>query len=288
VGPDIKTQLDMINALSIDLEYWWSIELLKGRVPHEKDDQVEESLRPIMALLEKYEVNATFFVLGSLAEKYPEVVAELHEMGHEIASHGYSHKTLYDMNESVFEEEIKKSLSALGRYKPKGFRAPTFSLDNRTLWALGVLEKHGFTYDSSVFPIKTHLYGVPDAPLGMYKPSRDDITKEDANGKIIEIPMTVVKKIGKNVPISGGFYFRALPLWFLRSGIKKVNKERPAIIYLHPWETYDLTPRIRMSQTSRFITYCGIGSTLKKLDILLKEFEFGPMKDLLVQGDFIC
>jgi polysaccharide deacetylase family protein (PEP-CTERM system associated) len=239
-------------------------------------------LQPLLDLLDKYDTKATFFVLGSLAEKYPELVAQIHEKGHEIGSHGYCHTNLHELGRAKFEEEIRKSLASIGKYKPKGYRAPTFSLDNRTRWALPLLEKYGFIYDSSIFPIRTHLCGLPEAPLGIYRPANDDITKNDPEGKILEMPMTVVKEMGKNIPISGGFYFRALPLWYLKRGIRKVNKERPAIIYLHPWETYSKTPRIGMSASSKFITYYGIGNALKKLEILLRENKFGPMKDLLV------
>jgi len=275
----------MINALSIDLEYWWSIELLKGRVNGARDDQVKESLAPLLDLLERYDTRATFFVLGSLAEKYPDAVEGLSERGHEIACHGYSHRTLHELGVNGFDEEVRMSLGALRKYRPMGFRAPTFSLDNSTRWALDVLAGYGFYYDSSVFPVKTMLYGVPDAPLGIYRPARDDITKNDPEGKMVELPLTVLK-IGRNIPISGGFYFRALPQWFLKMGIREVNRQRPAVLYLHPWETYPETPRIGMGFPSRFITYHGIGGVMRKLEALMKEYRFACIADVLKEEHY--
>lgn len=270
----------MINALSIDLEYWWSSEFLKKYLPEEKEDLIIESLEPVLSLLEKYNTNATFFVLGMVAEKYPEIIEQIHEMGHEIASHAYSHKTLHELGKEGFEDEIKKSIKLLSKYNPVGFRAPTFSVDNNTRWAFDILEKYGFKYDSSIFPIKTMAYGVPNAPLNIYKPSKDDVAKHDPNGKIIEFPLTVVR-IGKNIPIAGGFYLRVLPLWFLKWGIKKVNQNNPAIVYFHPWETYSRIPRLKAPLSSRFICYYGIETALKKIKGLLEEFKFKPVKDVL-------
>ena len=177
-------------------------------------------------------MHATFAVLGSVAEKHPELVEEIYEKGHEIASRAYSHKTLYELGKDAFEDEIERSidlLSSITRARPVGFCAPSFSVDNSTKCAFEVLEKYGFKYDASVFPIKTMLYGVPDAPLHIYKHSKEDIGKHDPDGKIVEFPMTVLR-IGTNIPIAGGFYLRVLPLWFLKAGIRNVKKTRPAII----------------------------------------------------------
>lgn len=270
----------MINAISIDLEYWWCAEFLTKYLPEKKEDLIAESLNPLLDLLDKYNIKATFFVLGTVAEKYPHVIEEIYEKGHEIASHAYSHRTLYELGKEEFEEEIRKSLSILRKYKPIGFRAPSFSINNSTKWALEILEKYGFKYDSSIFPIKTMLYGVRNAPLHIYKPSEGDVAKHDPDGKIMEFPLTVFK-FGKNIPIAGGFYFRALPLWFLKWRIKRINRNRPVVIYIHPWETYPRTPRLKIPLFSRFVTYYGINSALKKFETLLREFEFKPIRELL-------
>lgn len=273
----------MINALVIDLEHWHCIELLKNCPPEDPVDQIPESVRPILNLLDKYNTKATFAILGTVAEQHPQLVKEIYNNGHEIASHAWSHKTLHLLGRDAFEEEIKKSvdlLQSITGEKPIGFRAPSFSIDNSTKWAFGILERHGFKYDASVFPIKTWLYGVPDAPLHIYRPSKEDITIEDSNGAIIEFPMTVLRH-GVNIPIAGGFYLRLLPTWFLKYGIREVNKSRPAIVFVHPWETYSRTPKMKMHWLHSFITYYGIGLALKKLEDLLKTFEFGPIRELL-------
>ena len=274
----------MINALTIDLEPWYVSEFLTKYLPEEKDDQIEEAVRPILDLLDRYKTKATFFVLGIVAERHPEMVRQVYDKGHEIASHTYSHKTLYELGESRFEDEIKKSVTLLESItgeKPIGFRAPSFSINNTTKWAFEILREYGFKYDSSIFPIKTRLYGVPDAPLYPYRPSIDDVSQEDSDGEIVEFPLSVFR-FGGNIPVAGGFYLRVLPLWFLRFAIARVNKTRPAVIYVHPWETYSKTPRLSgVPLLVRFVSYHGINSALRKLEGLLKEFEFKPLCEFL-------
>lgn len=275
----------MINALSIDLEYWHSAELVRKYVSEmEREDQVVEATMPIVDLLDKYKTRATFFVLGIVADRHPELVKAIFDKGHEIASHSYSHKMLHELGREEFEEEMRKSVDALYAItgeRPIGFRAPTYSLNNSTSWALKVLIDHGFKYDSSIFPIQTRLYGVPKAPLHPYKPSLDNIIRDDPDGEIVEFPMTAIK-IGLNVPISGGFYFRALPFWLLKLAIRRVNRTRPAVIYVHPWEIYPNTPRLgELPISARFITYFGINRGFKKLEHLLAEFEFKPLRNVL-------
>lgn len=273
----------MINALTIDLEFWYSSEFVRRFVVEESADLIVEMTKPILDILDAHNVRATFFVLGEVAERYPALVEEIYAGGNEIASHAYSHKTLYELGKDEFENEIKLSMELLRRIikeNPIGFRAPSFSINNDTKWAFNVLEKHGFKYDSSIFPIKTELYGVPNAPLQIYKPSKKDVAEHDPNGKIIEFPLTAFK-FGKNIPIAGGFYLRALPFWFLKYLMKKVNRTRPAIIYVHPWEICPLMPRIKLPFSSRFITYYGIKSTQHKLEGLLKNFSFAPVREVL-------
>lgn len=279
-----RSEEEMINALCIDLEHWWCSEFLTQYLPQKKEDQIVESVMPILELLDKYETKATFFILGTVAEQHPEIVESICDKGNEIASHGYSHKTLYELGKEGFEEEIKKSvalLEAMTGEKPIGFRAPSFSIDNSTKWAFEVLTKYGFKYDASIFPVRTMLYGVPKAPLHPYRPSMDDITEENPNGEIIEFPMTVLK-LGINIPVAGGFYLRVLPFWFVRWALRRINKERPAIIYIHPWETYPKTPRLKnIPAFSKFVTYYGIDHTLQKFQRLLQEFKFAPVREVL-------
>lgn len=273
----------MINALSIDLEYWHSAEFVSDHASNIIENQIEKSVVPILDLLDKYDVKATFFVLGVLAENNPSIVKMVHEKGHEIASHCYSHKPLHVLGKKGFENELKKSIEILeGITKEEviGFRAPSFSVNNSTRWAFEMLEKAGIRYDSSVFPIETSLYGVPDAPLQIYNPSINDIALEDPDGMIVEFPLSTVK-LFRNIPISGGFYFRLLPYWFVKFAIKKINLERPAIIYLHPWETSADTPRLNLPLTHKFVTYYGLRNTLKKFEKILQDFKFAPVREVL-------
>ena len=277
----------MINALSFDLEYWWCNEFLKEYLPKNKKGLIIESLNPVLSLLNKYNTKATFFVLGKVAEEYPQIIEKIHQRGHEIGSHCYSHKTLSELGKKGFEKEIKKSLRVLEKYKPIGFRAPSFSMNNSTKWAFEILKKYGFKYDSSIFPIRTKLYGVPNAPLGIYKPSKNDITKDDPKEKIIEVPLTVFNLFGENIPIAGGFYFRIFPFWFLKWGIRKVEQKRPAILYFHPWETYPNLPKIKAPLLWRLESRWGTKSALKKLEKLLQNFQFKPIREILETNHFL-
>ncbi|MEA1907785.1 MAG: polysaccharide deacetylase family protein [Euryarchaeota archaeon] len=275
--------MQMKNALTIDLEYWHSPELIRGFLPEKRDDLIIKMTMPILRLLDEFGVSATFFVLGAVAAKYPELVAEIHSRGHEIASHAYSHRTLHELGRGGFEDEIDRSVRLLREItgeSPIGFRAPSFSIDNATGWAFDVLARHGFKYDSSIFPVETHLYGVQDAPLVIYRPSAENVVDNDPNGKIIEFPLTILEYVRK-VPISGGFYLRVLPFSVLKRMIGIVNKERPAVIYLHPWEIVPMMPRLKLPMQSRFITYHGIKSARAKLEGLLVSFSFAPVREVL-------
>jgi peptidoglycan-N-acetylglucosamine deacetylase len=273
----------MINALSIDLENWYNSEFLTPYLPEEKADQISASIKPIIDLLDKYNTRATFFVLGTVAEQHPEIIKTIYEAGHEIASHGYSHKMLTHLTPDEFEHEIIKSVKLLENIigkRPEGYRAASFSLNNKTKWALDILVKYGFKYDASIFPIKTNLYGVPDAPLIPYRPSMEDIAKNDPDGKILEFPMTVAR-IGVNLPVTGGFYLRSLPMIYQKCAIKSINRTRPIILYFHPWETYISTPRLNnIPWFSRFVTYYGIKTSLRKIEMLLKSFKFAPLAEV--------
>lgn len=257
--------------MSIDLERWWCNEFLTKYLADEREDFIYESLGPLLNLLGKHNTKATFFILGIVEEKYPELIEDLYKKGHEIASHGYSHNRLHKLGPAGFKNKIEKSLDLLDEYNPVGFRAPSFSINNKKIWTFEIPEEYGFKYDSNTFPIKTMLYGVPNAPLNIYKPSKKNIIKHDLNRKIVEFKLTIIN-LGKNIPIAGGFYLRTLSLWFLKRALSEVNKYRPGVIYIHPWETYSKIPRIRLPLFSRFKAYYGISSTLSKLDNLLNSF----------------
>ena len=272
----------MKTALSIDLEFWHSAELVRSYV-QDGADLIVEMTTPILDLLDLHKTKATFFVLGKVAEKYPDLIKEIYDKGHEIASHSYSHRTLYDLGKDGFEREIDKSINLLENItgeKVKGFRAPTFSINNDTIWGLDVLEKFNFTYDSSVFPMKSFLYGVPNAPLHPYRPSYIDLAKEDESNEraILEIPPAICRFGSINIPVAGGFYLRSLPLPIVKALIKKMFKNSYVIMYFHPWELVPIAPKISLPLFSKFITYYNTNSTIYKLDDLLINFDFMPIE----------
>jgi polysaccharide deacetylase family protein (PEP-CTERM system associated) len=278
----------MKNALSIDLEDCLCNEFLLKYMAKDFDmnkvyDQVTPATDGLLKLLDKYDVKATFFILGKVAEKIPEYIKLLHEAGHEIGSHGYSHTMLNKLGKAGFEDEIKRStviLRSVTGEQPLGFRAPSFSLDQSTAWALEILEKYGYCYDSSIFPIRSPLYGVPKAPLIPYKPAMNDITQHDPDGKITEFPISVLKSF-TNIPMAGGFYLRSLPSWFLNYSVMQINKDRPVIVYIHPWETYRDTIRLKASPLAQFEAYFGIKSTLNKMERLFSKYKFAPVREVL-------
>lgn len=275
--------MQTINALSIDWEYWWCNKFL-GKVAEKETKSIVESSLQLLNLLDKYNAKATFFILGITAKKHPEIVEEIFKRGHEIASHGYSHKSLLKLGKKEFEEEIKKSLNILKKYDIKGFRAPYFSINNSNKWVFEILRKHGFEYDSSIYPTNLTYNGISDAPLYIYKPSDTDIRRHNPKGKIIEFPLTCLK-LGINIPIAGGFSSRVLPLWFLKLGIKKVSKNRPVIFYIHPWEIFKKTPKLNIfANPFRLTAYLGITSMPKKFETILKEFKFKTIKQVLNQS----
>jgi peptidoglycan-N-acetylglucosamine deacetylase len=274
----------MKNALSIDLENWYSNEFLLKYLPDDSlDTQVAEATDGLLKLMNKYDVKATFFILGSVAEKYPELIKIIHESGHEIGSHAYSHTILQKLGKEAFEKELELStqlITSITKEQPIGFRAPSFSINQSTSWAFTSLEKYDYKYDSSIFPVNAMLYGVPKAPLIPYKPRIDDITKHDPDGKIVEFPLSVIKSV-INLPVSGGFYLRVLPAWFLDYSIHRINRDRPAIVYIHPWETYSKTPRLKFPFHVQIEAYFGINTSIAKLDNLLEKHKFTTIRDIL-------
>jgi polysaccharide deacetylase family protein (PEP-CTERM system associated) len=279
----------MKNALTVDLEDWYHPELVKRHVGGDAVSQVVASANEILDLFDRYQVRATFFVLGDVAAKQPDLVRKIHDKGHEIASHGMTHKPLWDLSYDEFDRELKdfERLMAdiLGDgVKVRGFRAPTFSLDNRTKYALRCLAENGYTYDTSVFPAKNYMYGVADAPCGVYRPSAEDVSRTDEASPLVEFPMTVYELGRMRIPVSGGFYMRVMPYFLFRALLRRVNRIRPFVIYFHPWETHRHTPRTRaIGLKNSLITYYGMKGALRKIERLLQDFEFVPMIDVLAR-----
>jgi len=264
----------LFNILTIDLEEWYHPEYVKGEpLPH-KEERIRHSLEITLDLLNQFNLKATFFVVGELAERYPEIIKSIKEADHEVAFHGYYHEPLWNLDAETLRAEIEK-FNFLIREKCVGFRAPSFSLNNKTKWALKVLEASGFRYDSSLFPAKTPLYGVWNAPTVPYKPSYENVAERNQNSKIWEFPPLVYKLKGIRVPMAGGFYMRFFSVNLIVKAIKKLNQKGfPAVIFVHNWELDPGTPRLKLGLYRNFVTYHKLKETPKKLEFILSKFLF--------------
>ena len=277
----------MKNILSVDVEEWYHPEYVKGKVPEKKEERITQSLNKTLQLISEHNVDTTFFIVGELAEKYPGIIKKIIEDGHEIAFHGYYHDPLWASNVDVFRDEVTRFdsivQSATGE-KCLGFRAPSYSIDNRTVWALDVLEEAGYLYDSSVFPIKTPLYGVSSAPITPYHPSSRNIVEQDKSRKLIEFPALVYPVTGLRIPTAGGFYLRFLPSCIIKKAVKKMNKQGfPAVLSFHTWEVDSNTPRLKLGVAKSFVTYYNLNATKKKLKHLLSNFKFVGFRHYIEQ-----
>jgi len=273
----------MKNAISIDLEDWFCVHNLSKAIPRSDWDRCElrvgETTRRLISMFDRHKTKATFFVLGWVAERIPELIKELEDRGHEIALHGYNHLLLTEITPEEFDTDLARGLEAIEKCgvqtRPAGFRAPSFTVVKATKdWALPILEKYQFKYDSSVFPIGFHPdYGMVDAPLTPYK-----ITEN-----LQEFPMSCVEIMGKRFPFSGGGYFRLFPYAYTKYCMKKVNGQgRPAVFYLHPWELDPGQPRVKnLSLSQRLRHYRNLDQTEKRLERLLNDFEFTTIREVL-------
>lgn len=274
----------MINALSIDTEEWFHSELLGGQRP--PIFQVPEATQQVLDLLDTFQVKATFFMVGEVAERHPDLVCKIVQKGHEIGCHGFSHHPLWKLDEDLFRQEMRRFHSViediLGKVHIKGFRAPCFSIDYRTQWALRVLVDFGYQYDASIFPVKLNPhYGVHGAPVRPYRISLNDVREEDPSSPLIEFPIPPLRLWKFKIPITGGFYLRLFPSSILHWGLKRINRDQPFLLYFHPWEGFSKTPRLKLSMLNHFISYYGISSALKKLESLLNQFKFSRVDQVL-------
>lgn len=266
--------------LTIDVEDWYMDTDISLWPMYE--DRIVKSTNRILELLDLSNTKATFFILGYVAEHFPELIEKIKQNGHEIASHGYSHKSILSQTPEEFEEDLSKSIKILENItgeKITGYRACQFSITRETSFALDILKKYGIKYDSSVFPIKTHLYGVPDAPLLPYYISSKDIIKDCTEKDLLEIPLSVYKVpiLQKNIPVAGGFYFRFFPYWFISYALRSLNKqEKSFIFYIHPWELDHGQPKEEML---KWYHYYNLSKTDKKFEKLLSDFKFVPVRE---------
>jgi len=267
------------NMLSFDIEDWYHPNLAKTDCLRDitKEDRVKEPTLRILNLLDETKNSATFFILGEVAQRFPALVTEIANRGHEVASHGFCHNLVYNYTKDQFETDINKALKTLTDITGQeilGYRAPSWSLGKDTPWAWGVLHDSGFIYDSSVFPFKTFLYGDSSAPRFDYGIGLD------GDRGIREVPPSVMRISGQRVPFSGGFYFRILPYQFIKAGIQQYNNlGKPSLLYVHPWEMDVGQPRLNLPARDRFIMYANIKRTEKKLRKVLQDYRFVSIKD---------
>ena len=266
-----------MNILGIDFEEWYHPELIKNHVKNDqKIPKIFKGIDIILDLLNKHNISATFFVVGEILQHDPELIDKIISNDHEIAFHTMHHDRVDSLNFSnKFDDELKE-FKKLTNDKSKGFRAPTFSLNEKSSFIIKMLEKYNYIYDSSIMPAKTSMYGNPNADKKPYKITSENLENNSENGKLWEFPLMVTKLLGKQIPAAGGFYLRTLPLYMIKNAIKNYEKEHmPACFYVHSWElTPELIPRIPLSQKNNFITYHNIEKTVPKLDQLLSNFNF--------------
>tara|TARA_B100000745_G_C20096539_1_gene374932 strand:- start:24 stop:875 length:852 start_codon:yes stop_codon:yes gene_type:complete len=276
-----------MNLLGIDFEDWYHPELIQKYVRDKKHDPIMfKGLDKILELLRKNNVLATFFVVGELVESNPEIFDKIIENEHEIAFHTMHHTKIDTPNfKENFHDEIEK-FSDLTNKKSKGFRAPTFSLNEKSSWIIDSLYEHNYLYDSSVVPAKTDLYGIPDAETKPYRISSSSIERDTEDGKLIEFPLLVTKFLGKKIPAGGGFYLRTLPIKIIKNAIKNYEKQEiPATFYIHSWElTPEYMPKIELPFKENFVTYHNINKAYKRMDELLMEFQFTAFSQYISNG----
>ncbi len=273
----------MPNALSIDVEDYFQVSAFESIVRYEDwgkyESRVVKNTQRILSILGEYDVKATFFVLGWAAERFPDLICEIHEKGHEIASHGFAHKLVYKQSPNEFHEDITKGkdiLEAITGEPVVGYRAPSYSITERSLWALDILSEEGYKYDSSIFPIRHDRYGIPRAERFIHK------IDHTPNGGILEFPLSTVRLFGTNFPIAGGGYLRLLPVKFIRWGIRQINGEgQPAIVYLHPWEIDPEQPRMNINGLAKFRHYLNLSKNVEKLRELLSTVNFSTVRDVI-------
>ena len=280
-----------LNAFTVDVEDYFHVAALSSAIPRDtwatRELRVEANTDRLLGILEERRIRATFFVLGWVAERTPTLVRRIAAAGHEVACHGYSHKLVYTQTPAEFREETVRAKSCLEDtlgHSVLGYRAASFSVTRQSLWALDVLIDLGFRYDSSIFPIHHDLYGIPGAT-----PEPHRVTAPSGR-TIAEFPMSAASFFGLHVPVSGGGYFRILPYWLTRAGLKQINEKskRPFAFYLHPWELDPGQPRIKVGAFSRFRHYTNLSRCEARLRRVLGEFAFGSMEEALQQRGLLA
>jgi len=279
------TQTGITHAMTVDVEDYYQVQALAEQVRREDwenwPSRVEANTDRLLQLFDGVGIRITFFILGWVAERHPDLVRRIQSQGHEIASHGYSHRLIYTQNPAVFREETARSkriLEDITQSPITGYRAASYSITGESLWALDILAELGFTWDSSIFPTRHDNYGIPGSPEEPY-------TIITHSGQTLtEFPLTTAKVLGQSVPAAGGGYFRqypyALSRWLFRRASQ--NGTKPQIFYLHPWEIDPDQPRVpNLSWFSRFRHYTNLHRCLPRLQRMLADFPFGTMSESL-------
>jgi polysaccharide deacetylase family protein (PEP-CTERM system associated) len=276
------------NAMTVDVEDYFHVTAFEKCIQRSQWDgiplRVEGNTLRALDLFDRFGVRATFFVLGWVAERLPSLAREIARRGHEIACHGYGHALVYGQSPQEFREDVHRAKSLLEDQTGgpvRGYRAPSYSITARSIWALDILVSEGFLYDSSIFPIHHDIYGMPGAQRFPHR-------MKCQAGELCEFPIstTSLEVLGRRlcIPIAGGGYLRLLPIWAVESAIRRINlrEKQPAVVYFHPWELDPGQPRIRQAPLkSRFRHYVNLHKTEGKLQRLLGAFRFGPMSEVL-------
>lgn len=273
------------NALTVDVEEYFQVAAFERTISREQwqhaESRVEYSTNRVLDLFADHRVRGTFFVLGWIAERHPELVHRIVREGHELASHGYDHTRVHQFTADQFRSDVtrtKQILEDIGGVKVQGYRAPSYSINGRNLWALDVLQETGHVYSSSIYPIRHDLYGMPEAPRFPFRFRPDGI---------LEVPVTTVSLAGRNLPCGGGGYFRLLPYPLFRWALQRVNDRdgRSGLFYFHPWEVDPAQPRVEGAPLkSRFRHYLNLDSMHSRLDRLIRDFSWGRMDEIFLGG----
>jgi polysaccharide deacetylase family protein (PEP-CTERM system associated) len=274
----------MCNAMTIDVEDYFQVSALAPYIARSQwdtlDGRVEANVERILAMLDEYGTHATFFTLGWIAERYPGLIRRIVANGHELASHGFAHQRATEQNPAAFFSDIQLAkivLEDLTGVEVMGYRAPSFSIGQGNSWAFECIERAGYKYSSSVYPIKHDHYGMPDAPRFAH----------DVRGGLLEVPVTTMRLFGRNWPAGGGGYFRLLPYAASRWLLRRVNHvdRQPAIFYFHPWEIDPAQPRVPgIDAKTRFRHYLNLDRMERRLRKLLFDFEWGRVDAVMLEA----
>ena len=270
-----------VGAMTVDVEDYFQVQAFAPYVDRSGWDnlpsRVQANTDRILETFEQAGVKATFFTLGWVAERFPGIVRDIVGGGHELASHGYGHQLVHDLSPAAFRDDLLRAkgiLESLGGVEVRGYRAPTFSIGSKNGWAYDVLAETGHQYSSSVYPVRHDLYGEADSPRSSYRPRA---------GSVVEIPMTTLRLGSRNLPISGGGYFRLSPYWLYRQALRKFQSSEafPNVFYFHPWEIDRNQPAIRQASfRANFRHHVNIGAVPTRLHQLLRDFSWGRMDEV--------